>query len=323
MKTHAIRVHAFGGPEALRWEAMDLREPRPGEVVLRHTAVGLNFVEVMQRTGAYPARPPFTPGNEGAGVVEVLGEGVTGLRVGDRVAYAPVMGSYSERRLIAAERLVRLPDGIDDRSAAGMMLGGMTAQYLCRQIHRVGAGEVVLVQAAAGGVGLLLSQWAASLGATVIGVVSTVEKARLAMDHGCAHAVLATEDVLAAVRTATGGAMADVAFDAVGRDSFAASMDSLRPRGHLVSYGQASGPVPPLDIAVLGRKGSLTLTRGTLADFTATRDDLVACAADLFAAVERGDVRVRVNQSFPLRDAALAHAALEARQTTGSTVLLP
>ena len=256
-------------------------------------------------------------------MVEALGEGVKDLRPGDRVAYAPVSGSYSERRVIRAERLVRLPDDIDDRSAAGMMLAGMTAQYLCRQIHEICPGETVLVQAAAGGVGLLLCQWAAALGAVVIGVVSTVEKAELARAHGCRHTVLTSQDVVAAVREATDGAMVNVAYDAVGKDSFAASMDCLRPRGHLVSYGNASGPVPPLDIAELGQKGSLTLTRGTLASFTATRPDLLACAGDLFDAVRKDKIAVRVNQTFPLREAAAAHRALEARQTTGSTVLLP
>ena len=322
--THAIRIHAYGGPENLRWEEVGLRQLRPGEVRLRHSAIGLNYVEVLQRTGGIPVRLPFIPGNEGSGVVEELGPDVQGVAVGQRVAYAPVTGSYCEERIIAADRLVSLPGDIDDHSAAAMMLQGMTAQYLLRQIHCVRSSDVVLVQAAAGGVGLFLCQWAASLGATVIGTVSTEKKAEVARANGCHHVIIYTrEDVISEVRRLTGGAMVNVLYDAVGRDTFAASLDSLRPRGHLVSYGQASGPIAPLDVATLGQKGSLTLTRGTLATFTRTREDLLACANDLFDVIRSGAVKVRVHQTFPLREVATAHRMLEARQTTGSSILLP
>jgi NADPH2:quinone reductase len=322
--THAIRIHAYGGPEVLQWEEVQVRDPRPNEVRLRHTAVGLNFVEVVQRTGRFPFRLPFIPGNEGAGVVEQVGAEVTEFKPGDRVAYAPVPGSYSEARVIAAERLVRIPDGIDDRQAAAMMLQGMTAQYLLRQICKVGPSDVVLVQAAAGGVGLFLCQWAASLGATVLGTVSTEEKAALAHAHGCHHPILYTRlDVAKEVQRITHGAMATVAYDAVGGDTFAGSIDSLRPRGHVVSYGNSAGPVPPLDIATLGNKGSLTLTRGTLATFTETREGLLECARDLFDVVRSGAVKILINQEFPLRNAADAHRAMEGRKTTGSTLLMP
>lgn len=322
--THAIRVHKFGGPEVLQWEQVQVRDPRPNEVRLRHTAVGLNYVEVVQRTGRFPFRLPFIPGNEGAGVVEAVGEDVTEFKPGDRVAYAPVPGSYSEVRVIPAERLVKIPVGIDDRQAAAMMLQGMTAQYLLRQICRVGPSDVVLVQAAAGGVGLFLCQWAASLGATVLGTVSTDAKAALAHAHGCHYPIIYTRaNVPEEVKRITGGAMATIAYDAVGAETFAGSIDSLRPRGHVVSYGNSAGPVPPLDIATLGDKGSLTLTRGTLATFTATREGLLECARDLFDVVRSGAVKILINQEFPLRDAAEAHRALEGRKTTGSTLLMP
>lgn len=322
--THAIRIHKFGGPEVLQWEEVQVRDPRPNEVRLRHTAIGLNFVEVVQRTGRFPFRLPFVPGNEGAGVVEAIGDEVTELRPGDRVAYAPVPGSYSEVRVIPAERLVRIPDGIDDRQAAAMMLQGMTAQYLLRRIYKVGPSDVVLVQAAAGGVGLFLCQWAAALGATVLGTVSTEAKAALARANGCHYPILYTRaDVPAEVRRITGGAMVNVAYDAVGGETFAGSIDSLRPLGHVVSYGNSAGPVPPLDIATLGNKGSLTLTRGTLATYTETRQGLLECARDLFDIVESGKVKVHINQEFPLREAAEAHRALEGRRTTGSTLLMP
>ena len=321
---HAIRVHEFGGPDVLKWEAIDVRDPRPNEVRLRHTAVGLNFVEVMQRRGRFPFRLPFVPGNEGAGIVEVVGSDVTEFRTGDRVAYAPVPGAYSEVRVIAADRLVRIPDDISDKQAAAMMLQGMTAQYLLRQIHPVTKSDVVLVQAAAGGMGLFLCQWAAALGATVLGTVSTEEKAALAKANGCHHPILYTKsDVASEVKKITHGAMATVVFDAVGGDAFAGSINSLRRRGHVVSYGNAAGPVPPLDIAPLGDKGSLTLTRGTLATFTETREGILECANDLFDFVRKGAIKIRINQEFPLRETAAAHRALEGRQTTGSTVLIP
>lgn len=322
--THAIRIHAFGGPEVLRWEEVEVRAPRPGEVRLRHEAIGLNYVEVVQRTGAFPFRLPFIPGNEAAGVVEAVGDGVTEFSVGDRVAYAPVPGAYSEARVIPAERLVALPESINFETAAGMMLQGMTAQYLLRQIYKVAKGDVVLVHAAAGGMGLFLCQWANALGATVLGTVSTDEKAALAKANGCHHPILYTrDDVVAEVKRITDGAMANVVYDAVGKDTMQASIDSLRPRGHVVSYGNASGPVPPLDINQLGNKGSLTLTRGTLATFTATRAGLLECAADLFEVVQSGKVKVHINQRWPLKDAEAAHRALEGRATTGSSLLMP
>lgn len=321
--THAIRIHQYGGPEVLQWEEVEVRDPRPNEVKIRHTAVGLNFVEVVQRTGRFPFRLPFIPGNEGAGIVEAVGQDVTDFRKGDRVAYAPVPGSYSEVRVIAAERLVKLPDGISDEVAAAMMLQGMTAQYLLRQIVSVGPKDVILVQAAAGGVGLFLCQWAASLGATVLGTVSTEEKAELARKNGCHHPILYTrDDVPKEVKRITDGAMVTVAYDAVGAETFAGSVDSLRTRGHVISYGNSAGPIPPFDVASLGR-GSFTLTRGTLATFTETRAGLLQCAHDLFEVVQSGKVKVNINQRFPLRDAAGAHRALEGRKTTGSSLLIP
>jgi NADPH2:quinone reductase len=322
--TWAIRVHEFGGPEVLGWEEVSLREPRPGEVRLRHTAIGLNFVEINQRRGRFPFRLPFTPGNGAAGVVEAVGSDVSDFRPGDRVVYAPVPGSYSEARLIPAERLIPLPSELDDRTAAAAILQGMTAQYLLRQTHRVGPGDVVLVHAAAGGMGLILCQWAKMLGATVLGTVSTGAKAALARQHGCDYPILySRDDVVREVRRITDGQMATVVYDAVGRDTIMASIDSLRPLGHLVSYGNASGPVPPLDIAMLGDKGSLSLTRATLATYTRTRAGLLDCANDVFDVLRSGAVRVTIGQTFPLREAEKAHRALEGRATTGSTLLLP
>ncbi len=319
----AIRVHQFGGPEVLRWEEVTVRPPRPHEVRLRHTAIGLNFVEVSQRRGNFPFRLPFVPGNEGAGIVEEIGAEVSGIKVGDRVAYAPVPGSYSEIRVIPAERLILIPDSIDDRTAAAMMLQGMTAQYLLRRTYKVKAGETILVHAAAGGVGLILCQWAKHLGATVIGVVSTAAKAELAMAHGAAHVIVGHANLAAEVKKLTGGAMVPVVYDSVGRDTFMPSIDSLASLGLMVSYGNASGPVPPVDISMLSAKGSLYLTRPTLNTYTAKRSDLVATANDLFDVVAKGIVSIRVNQTFALKDAAAAHIALESRATTGSTVLVP
>ena len=322
--THAIRIHAFGDPEVLQWEEVSVGDPGPGEVRLRHRAIGINYVEVQQRRGRMPNPLPFIPGREGAGVVEALGQGVEDLAVGDRVAYAPVTGSYSEVRLIAADRLIKLPDQIDDRTAAAMMLQGMTAQYLLRQIHHVGPDDVVLVHAAAGGMGLFLCQWAAALGATVLGTVSSEAKAQLAHENGCRQPIIyAREDVPKEVDRITGGERATVVYDGVGRDTFMPSLDCLRRRGHIVSFGEASGPVPALDIGLLGRKGSLTVSRGTLLDFISTREELLATAGELFDVVVAGQVKVRINQTYPLREAAAAHRDLEGRRTTGSTILLP
>jgi NADPH2:quinone reductase len=322
--THAIRIHQNGGPEVLKWEEVQVRDVKPNEVRLRHTAVGLNYVEVVQRTGRFPFRLPFIPGNEAAGVVEAVGSEVSEFRVGDRVAYAPIPGSYSEARVIAADRLVKIPDGITDEMAAAMMLQGMTAQYLLRQLYKVGPGDVVLVQAAAGGMGAFLCQWAAALGATVLGTVSTEEKAAFARANGCHHPILYTRtDVPAEVKKITHGAIATVVYDAVGGDVFAGSIESARVRGHVVSYGNAAGPIPPLDLAKFGARGTLTVTRGTLASYTETRAGILECANDLFDVVKSGKVRIQIKQRFALRDAADAHPALEGRKTIGSTVMLP
>ncbi len=320
---HAIRVHEPGGPEKLLWEEVPLPDPRPGEALVRHGAVGLNYIDVYFRTGLYKAPSmPVTIGMEGAGTVVAVGSGVADLKAGDRVAYAGALGAYAEARCVPAEKLVKVPEGITDQQAAAMMLQGMTAQFLVRRTHKVQPGETILVHAAAGGVGLILVQWAKHLGATVIGVVSTPEKAALIREHGADHALLTSEDIPARVKEITGGAMVPVVYDSVGRDTFLTSLDCLRPFGLMVSYGNASGPVTT-DLGVLAAKGSLYVTRPTLNTYTAKREDLVATAADLFAVVNSGAVKIRVNQTFPLQDAAQAHRALEARQTTGSTVLLP
>lgn len=323
--THAIRIHDYGGPEALSWDEVPTPTPRPGEALIRHLAVGLNYIDVYFRTGLYklPALPA-TIGMEASGIVEAIGEGVTEVAVGDRVAYAsgPV-GAYAEMRALKADRLVHLPDGLSFEQGAAMMLQGMTAQYLLRRTFHVEAGQTILIHAAAGGVGLILSQWAKSLGCTIIGTVSTVEKAELARAHGVDHVILTSEDLPARVKDITGGAMLPVVYDSVGRDSWSGSLDSLAPLGTMVSYGSASGPVPPFDIGILAAKGSLYVTRPTLATYTAKREDLVAAASDLFATVLSGAVKIRVNQTWALKDAAEAHRALEARKTTGSTVLIP
>jgi NADPH2:quinone reductase len=322
----AIRVERTGGPEALQWADVPVGQPGPGEALVRHTAIGVNFIDVYHRRGLYPL--PLLPaviGLEAAGRVEAVGPGVTEVVVGDRVAYAGgPTGAYSEIRAIAAHRLVTLPDGIDDRRAAAMMLKGMTAEYLLRRTYAVKPGDAILVHAAAGGVGLIVCQWGKALGATVIGAVGTKDKVELANTHGCDHVIVTgEEDFVARVREITGGEGVSVVYDSVGKDTFMRSLDCLRPRGLMVSFGQASGMVPPLDISILSAKGSLFLTRPTLMTYTASREDLLASAAALFDAVLRGVVRIEVRQTYPLRDAARAHADLEARRTTGSTVLLP
>ena len=322
--THAIRIHQNGGPDVLRWEAVDVPAPGPGEVRLRQTAVGLNYIDVYFRTGLYAAPSmPFTPGLEGAGVVEAIGDGVTSLNAGDRVAYASSpIGAYAEARLMPAERLVKVPDGISDQQAAAMMLQGMTTQYLVRRTHQVRAGETILVHAAAGGVGLMLCQWAKHLGATVIGTVSSDEKAALARANGCDHPIVYTrEDFQARVMEITHGQKVPVVYDSVGVDTFAKSLDCLAPLGMMVLFGQASGPVPPFELGTLAAKGSLFITRPTLFSYTAKREDLVATANELFEVVGKGVVKIAVNQTYPLAEAAQAHRDLEARKTTGSTVL--
>ncbi len=322
---HAIRVHEHGGPEKMLWEEVPLPHPKPGEALIRQKAVGLNYIDVYFRTGLYKAPSmPFTLGMEGAGIVEAIGEDVTEVAVGDRVAYASgPMGAYTQARVNKADRLVKIPDGIDFEQAASMMLQGMTAQYLLRSTYRVKPGETILVHAAAGGVGLIMVQWAKSLGCTVIGTVSTEAKAELARANGCDHVVLTGEDLPAAVKRITAGAMLPVVYDSVGRDTFTASLDCLAPLGMMVSYGNASGAVPPIDIGILAAKGSLYLTRPTLGSYTMKRADLESVAADLFAVVKSGAVKLQINQRYALKDAAQSHRDLEARKTTGSTVLLP
>lgn len=323
--TKAIRIHAHGGPEVMQWEDVPTPEPGPDEALVHHTAVGLNYIDVYFRTGLYKIPTlPATIGMEAAGVIRALGSGVAGLAVGDRVAYASApIGAYATDRVIAADRLVRLPDDIDDQTAAAMMLQGMTAQYLLRRTYPVKSGDPIVVHAAAGGVGLIMCQWAKHLGATVIGVVSTEGKADLARAHGAAHVVVGHQSLPSEVKRITGGAMVPVVYDSVGKDTFGVSLDCLAPLGTMITYGNSSGPVPPVDVGLLGAKGSLFLTRPSLATYTARRTDLESAASELFEVVRTGAVQVRVNQVFPLRDAAAAHIALESRKTTGSTVLVP
>ncbi len=321
----AIRIHSHGGPDVLKWEDVPTPEPGPAEALVQHTAVGLNYIDVYFRTGLYkiPSMPAII-GMEGAGTVRAVGADVKSVAIGDRVAYATApIGAYATTRVIAADRLVKLPDGIEDSAAAAMMLQGMTVQYLLRRTHKVQPGETIVVHAAAGGVGLIMCQWARHLGATVIGVVSTEAKAELARAHGAHHAIVGHDTLAADVKRITGGAMVPVVYDSVGKDTFSASLDSLAPLGLMVSFGNASGPVPPVDIGQLGAKGSLFLTRPSLATYTARSADLQESANDLFNAVQSGAVKIMVNQTFPLRDAKAAHEALEARRTTGSTVLIP
>jgi NADPH2:quinone reductase len=308
----------------MKWESVPSPQPGPGEALVRHEAVGLNYIDVYFRNGLYKTALPATPGMEGAGVVLAVGSEVTDLGPGDRVVYAggPI-GAYATERVISADRLVKLPAAIDFNTGAAMMLQGMTAQYLLRRTFKVQKGQSILVHAAAGGVGLIMCQWANYLGANVIGVVSTEEKAQLAKAHGAAHTIIGHAHLAAEVKRITEGAMVPVVYDAVGKDTFAASIDCLAPLGMMVSYGNASGAVPPVDISMLGAKGSLFLTRPSLASYTASRADLMASAEELFEVVASGVVKIEVNQTFPLAEAAAAHAALEGRKTTGSTVLVP
>ncbi|MCP5197786.1 MAG: quinone oxidoreductase [Gammaproteobacteria bacterium] len=322
----AVRIHEYGGPEVLRWEEVEVGDPGPGQLRVRHAAIGLNYIDVYHRTGLYPLPSlPWTLGMEGAGRVEAIGEGVTTFRVGDRVAYAsPPVGAYAEVRLIPADRVVALPDMIDDRTAAAMMLQGMTAQYLLRRTYRVQPGDAILLHAAAGGVGLIVSQWARQLGALVIGTVGSDEKAELARAHGCHHVIVySRENFVERVREITNGAGVAVVYDSVGKETFMGSLDCLRPLGMMVSFGNASGPVPPFEPSMLSAKGSLFLTRPTLMTYTAKREDLVASAAELFEAITIDAVKIEVRQTYPLAETAQAHRDLEARKTTGSTVLLP
>lgn len=321
---HAIQFHKTGGPEVLVWEEIQLGAPGPGEARIRQTAVGLNFVDIYNRTGLYPVPLPSGLGSEGAGVVEAVGPGVTDLKPGDRVAYgaAPV-GAYAEARLIPADRLIKLPNGIDDKTAAAMMLKGLTVQYLIRQTYRVKKGDTILLHAAAGGIGTILSQWARHLGATVIGTVGSDEKAKLAKANGCAHVIVYTrEDFVKRVEEITGGRKVPVVYDSVGKDTFMKSLDCCAPLGLVALFGQSSGSVEPLNLGLLAAKGSLYVTRPTLNTYGAKRENLVAMAKELFEVVESGAVKITVNQTYALKDAAKAHADLGARKTTGSTVLL-
>nr|VFK43020.1 MAG: NADPH2:quinone reductase [Candidatus Kentron sp. TC] len=326
----AIRIYKTGGPEALRWEDLSVGNPGPKQARVRHTAIGLNFIDIYHRAGLYPLELPFTPGMEAAGIVEAMGDEASSeipdIKVGDRVAYAtsPV-GAYSEVRLIDADRLTPIPEGIDDRTAAAALLKGMTARYLLRQTYRVRAGDAILIHAAAGGVGLIVSQWAAHLGALVIGTVGSKKKADLATAHGCQHTIrYDQQDFVARVKEITEGKGVHVVYDSIGKETFMGSLDCLRPRGMMVSFGQSSGnPPSPLDIAELTARGSLFLTRPTLANYTHAREELLAAAAETFDVVKNGIARVNIDREFPLRAAADAHIALESRKTIGSTVLIP
>jgi len=322
----AIRIYETGGPDVMRWEDVDPGVPEPGEAQVRHEAVGLNFIDVYHRTGLYPLPAlPATPGLEGAGIVEQIGEGVTEVAVGDRVAYAGIPpGAYAQIRRLPAHRLVKLPDSISSHQGAAMMLQGMTARYLLRGCYAVKSGDTILIHAAAGGVGSIVCQWAKHLGATVIGTVGSQQKAEIAKANGCDQPILySEEDFAARTREITDGAGVDVVYDSVGQATFMQSLDCLRPMGMMVSFGQSSGPVPPVDLGVLAARGSLFLTRPSLMAYTADRKDLLENAEDLFAVVASGAVRIEVNQTYPLAEAARAHQDLEARKTTGSTVLIP
>jgi NADPH:quinone reductase len=326
MRCKAIVVHEIGGPEVLRFEEVEVPPPGPGEALVRHRAIGLNFVDIYVRSGVYPPPSlPYTPGTEAAGVVEAVGTGVSEVRVGDRVAYVGgPLGSYSEARVIPARFLVKLPEGIDEATAAAAMLKGLTAEFLIHSTYAVKAGETILVHAAAGGVGLILCQWAKHLGATVIGTVGSDEKAKLAAGHGCAHTInYSREDFVARVKEITASKGVPVVYDSVGQATFMKSLDCLRPRGLIVSFGQSSGIVPPFSINILAGKGSLYLTRPTLATYAARREDLEAAARRLFDVLASGVVRCEVKRTFKLADAAAAHRALGQRETTGSSILLP
>ena len=323
--TKAIRIHTPGGPEALVWEDVTVGDPGPGEARVRHTAIGLNYIDTYHRSGAYKLPLPAVIGQEGAGVVEAVGPGVTGVGKGDRVAYAggPV-GAYSEARLIPADRLVPLPDGISDDEAAAMMLKGLTVQYLFRQTKRLQAGDTIVFHAAAGGVGLIACQWAKALGVTMIGTVSTDEKAAMAREHGCTHTIVYTrENVVERVKALTGGKGVPVVYDGVGKDTFPMSLECLAPRGLWVLFGASSGPVPPFDLQTLAQRGSLYVTRPTLFSYAATRAELLAMAKEMFDLMLAGRIRAEIHQTFPLAQAADAHRALQGRATTGATLLVP
>jgi NADPH2:quinone reductase len=320
-----MRIHKTGGPEVLSWDDVEVAAPKEGEALVRHTAIGLNYIDTYHRSGLYPLPMPTSIGGEGAGIVEALGPGVSDIAVGDRVAYGnSPPGAYAEKRVMPAHRLVRLPKEINDRQAASMMLKGLTTQYLIRRTYRVKAGDTILMHAAAGGVGLILCQWAKHLGATVIGTVGSDDKVAIAKAHGCDHVInYRREKFPDRVKEITGGKGVPVVYDGVGKDTFEASLDCLSPLGLMASFGNASGAVPPVNIGLLAQKGSLFLTRPTLFTYVAKRADLVAAAEELFDVVRKGAVKIEINQVYELKDAAQAHRDLESRKTTGSTVLLP
>jgi len=321
---YAIRIYESGGPEIMSWEEVEVGNPGPGEVRVRNTAVGLNYIDTYHRSGLYPMEKPLTLGSEGAGVVEAVGPKVKDFKVGDRVAYAGPVGSYAEVLVRPAARLVKIPSGVDDQTAAAMMLKGMTAWYLCRRTYRVKAGDTVVVHAAAGGVGQILAQWVKSLGATVIGTVGSDEKVAVAKKAGCKHVIVTSKEKTSErVKAITKGKGVPAVYDGIGKDTFMDSLDCLSPLGFMVSYGNASGAVTQFNPGLLAQKGSLYLTRPTLVNYTATREDLLTAARELFSVVKKGVVRIKINQTYPLREAAQAHRDLEGRKTTGSTVLLP
>jgi NADPH2:quinone reductase len=321
---HVIRIHQNGGPEQMQWEEVAVGNPGPGEVRVRNTAVGLNYIDTYHRSGLYPMPLPLTLGSEGAGVVEAVGPKVKEFKVGDRVAYAQPIGAYAEVLIRPVARLVKIPAGIKDETAAAMMLKGMTAWYLCRRTYRVKKGDTIVVHAAAGGVGQILCQWSKHLGATVIGTVGSDEKVALAKKAGCKHVVVMSREKLSErVKAITKGKGVPVVYDGVGKDTFVDSLDCLQPLGLMASFGNASGAVAPVNIGILAQKGSLFLTRPTLVNYTSKREDLLTAARELFAVVKKGAVKITINQRYPLREAAQAHRDLESRKTTGSTVLLP
>ena len=323
--SHAIRIHAAGGPEVMTWEEVPVGEPGPGQARVRHTAIGVNYIDTYHRSGLYPLPMPAGLGNEAAGIVDAVGAGVDWVQPGDRVGTCTgPLGAYSTERIVQAERLVKLPDFIDDRTAAAIMLKGLTVQYLLRQTYRLQGSETILFHAAAGGVGLIACQWARALGVTMIGTVGSDAKAQLAREPGCAHTIVYTrENFVDRVKEITGGKGIPVVYDGIGKDTFPASLDCLAPRGMFVSFGNASGSVPPFNLMLLAQKGSLYATRPTLVNYASDRTSLNAMADELFAMVKSGKIKADVRQTFPLRDAAEAHRALQSRQTTGSTLLLP
>jgi NADPH2:quinone reductase len=319
-----MRVHQTGGPEVLTWESVDVGDPGPGQVRLKQHAIGVNYIDTYQRSGLYKLPLPLIPGNEGAGEVVAVGPGVTDFKVGDRGAYAGAIGGYSEERLMPADRLVKLPDAIDYKTAAAMMLQGMTVRYLLRQTYKVDRSTVMLLHAAAGGIGLIAAQWAKHLGATIIGTAGSDEKCKLAKEAGCTHVInYKTEDFVKRTKELTSGQGVDVVYDGVGKDTYPASLDCLKPLGLFVSFGNASGSVQNFDLLALMNKGSLYATRPTLQTYVAKRADLLANAGELFDVVSKGTVRIVINHTYALKDAAQAHRDLEGRKTTGSIVLLP